>query len=369
MKFTCDKSLLNDSINNVIPAVSSKSTLICLEGIFLRCENNQLIISGYNLELGIKNTIPVDEIEKGAIVLNAVLLSNIITKMPEGKISFDTDEKLLTIIKGNESEFTILGLSTEDYPNMPVVTNDKSFPIAHFLLKSMIAQTLFSIAQSDQNPIHMGSLFEIEDGTLTVVSVDGYRLALRKEKVSIDENFKFVVPGKTLAEIVKLLTRLSLDKDEAIQISVTSKHINFLINGYTVTSRLLEGEFLDYKSAIPKESKTIIEVETRKLNDCISRAAIIISDRAKSPIRCTFEDSCIRFFCETALGKINDLISAKIDGSEVVMGFNNKYMGDALRAAECERILLEINGPISPMKIVPIDDDNFLFLVLPVRLK
>lgn len=370
MKFICDKNSLSDSINNVIPAVAQKSPMITLEGIYLHCENNQLTLSGYNMELGIKNIIPVDEIEKGAIVLNALLLSNIINKMPDGKISFDTDEKLLTIIKCQASEFTILGLSTEDYPDMPVVTKENTFSISHFLLKSMISQTLFSIAQSDQNPIHTGSLFEIEDSILTVVSVDGYRLAMRKEKVSINENFRFVVPGKTLAEIVKLLSRLSLDKDdELIQVCVTNKHINFSIKNYTVISRLLEGEFLDYKSAIPKESKTSVTIDTKELNNCVSRASIIINEKAKSPIRCSFEESSIKVFCETAIGKINDTIGAIIDGPDVVIGFNNKYMSDALKATECDRILLEINGPISPMKIVPINDDNFLFLVLPVRLK
>lgn len=370
MKFNCDKSLLSEAINNVIPAVSSKSTLIALEGILLKCENNSLSLTGYNLELGITKSIEIEEKISGSIILNASLLSNIINKMPDGKISFETDEKLLTIIKSHDVEFTILGLNSEEYPDMPSISSDNEFEIPHFILRKMISQTLFSVSQSDQNPIHTGSLFNIEDGVLNIVSVDGYRLAMRKEKINVNDKFKFVVPGKTLGEIVKLLTRLSIDDDEEkVRINVSNKHINFLINGYCFISRLLEGEFLDYKNAIPKESQTTVTIETKYFLDSINRASIIINERAKSPIKCSFEENSIKLFCETAIGKINDNIDAEINGPDVKIGFNNKYMADALKATECDKVNIQINGPISPMKITPIDDDSFLFLVLPVRLK
>ncbi|WMJ21789.1 DNA polymerase III subunit beta [Paludicola sp. MB14-C6] len=370
MKFTCEKSLLSEAINNVIPAVSSKSTLIALEGILLCCKDNTLNITGYNLELGIIKKIDVSAHENGNIILNASLLSNIINKMPEGIISFQTDEKLLTIIRCKDVEFTILGLDAEEYPDMPTISDDKQLEIPHFLLRKMISQTLFSVAQTDQNPIHTGSLFDIDNGILNIVSVDGYRLAMRKEKVPVTDNFKFVVPGKTLGEIVKLISRLALEDDEEkVKITVSNKHISFTINGYVIISRLLEGEFLDYKNAIPNDSQTEIITDTKIFLDSINRASIIINERAKSPIKCTFENNHIKVFCETAMGKINDAIEAEIEGTTVKIGFNNKYMADALKASECEKIKIQITSPLSPMKIVPIDDDSFLFLVLPVRLK
>lgn len=370
MNFICEKSLLSEAINNVIPAVSSKSTLIALEGILLKCEKGTLSLTGYNLELGITKTIEVEEKKEGNIILNASLLSNIINKMPDGRVSFETDEKLLTIIKCKDVEFTILGLNAEEYPDIPQISEEKEFDIPHFILRKMISQTLFSVAQTDQNPVHTGSLFDLEDGILNIVSVDGYRLAMRKENVNINDSFKFVVPGKTLGEIVKLLSRLSLEEDEEkVKINVSNKHISFCINGYIIISRLLEGDFLDYKSAIPKESQTTVTVDTKDFIDSINRASIIINERAKSPIKCDIEDNVIKVFCETAMGKINDSVNAKIEGPSVKIGFNNKYMADALKATECDKINIQINGPISPMKIVPLEDNSFLFLVLPVRLK
>lgn len=370
MKFSCNKKDLSEAINNVLPAVTTKTTLIALEGILMQCENNSLKITGYNLELGISKSVDVNSTENGNIILNATLLANIINKMPDGIVSFTTDEKLLTIIECNNVEFTILGLSAEEYPDMPSISNDKEFHITHHLLKNMISQTLFSVAQNDQNPILTGSLFDIKDSILNVVSVDGVRLALRKEKINVSENFNFVVPGKTLGEIVKLLSRLVFeDDDEKVKVNVSNKHISFSVNGYIIISRLLEGNFLDYETAIPKEKQTTITIETKNFLDSINRASIIINERAKSPIRCTFSQDNIKLFCETSIGKVNDSINAEINGPEVKIGFNNRFMADALKASECEKLKLEINGPVSPIKILPIDDDSFLFLVLPVRLK
>lgn len=370
MKFVCPKSLLSEAINNVIPAVASKSSLIALEGIKMVCENNRLSLTGYNLELGITKAIEVKSSENGKLVLTASLLSNIINKMPEGNVSFETDEKLLTIIKCNEVEFTILGLSCEEYPDMPTITKEKEVEVESVLLRKMISQTLFCVAQTDQNPVHTGSLFDIEDKKLNIVSVDGFRLAMKSAEVDIEDNFKFVVPGKTLSEIVRLLSKLSLeDNEEKVKINISNKHISFSIGGYEFISRLLEGNFLDYKSAIPKDAQTTVVIETRDFLDTMNRASIIINERAKSPIKCSFEEKHVKIFCETALGKINDEVDCTIDGPEVKIGFNNKYMADALKSSECEKIKIQLNGPISPIKMLPVEGDDFLFLVLPVRLK
>lgn len=372
MKFSCNKKDLSEVINNVLPAVSSKSSLLALEGFLMKVEENKLTLTGYNLELGIIKSVDVKSEAAGSIILNASLLANIINKMPDGEVSFSSDEKLLTVIKCGEVEFTILGMNAEEYPDIPFISDEKNIELDNDVLKSMISQTLFSVSQTDQNPVLTGSLFDIKNGMLYIVSVDGVRLALRKEKVNIAEDFQFVVPGRTLAEIIKLLSRFTSEEDEEntkTKILVSSKHISFEVNGYNVISRLLDGNFLDYESAIPSDSQTNVIIETKSFLDSINRASIIINERAKSPIRCTFEDNLIKLFCETSLGKISDTVKAETEGPEVKIGFNNKYMADALKASESDKLKIEINGPVSPIKIVPVDGDDFLFLVLPVRLK
>lgn len=370
MKFSCEKTQLCEAINNVLPAVSSKSTLASLEGILIDCRQNELKLTSYNLELGISKTLAVSGEEDGTVILNAALLSNIVNKMPNGMVSISCDEKLLTVISCEDTEFTILGMNAEEFPDIPSVENGISFSLPSFLLKNMISQTLFAVAQNDHNPVHTGSLFDLENGVLNVVSVDGYRLAMRTEKVNIEDRLKFVVPGKTLGEIVKLLSKSVFEKeDEQIELSVSAKHICFSAGGYIMVSRLLEGEFINYRNAIPKDSLTNVTIETKPFLNSIARASIIISERAKSHIRCTFLEDEVKLFCETPIGKINDTVPAACDGPEVVIGFNNRYMADALKASECDRLRIEMNGPVSPMKLVPLEDDSFLFLVLPVRLK
>ena len=374
MKFNCDKNLLCETINNVSLAVASKSSIISLEGILMRCENNILTLTGYNLELGIIKSIPVQSEENGEIVLTASLLSNIVNKMPSGQISFESNDKLLTVIRCNDAEFTILGLSSEDYPEIPLISDDRSFAISQEIFKSVVGQTLFAVAQSNQNPIYTGSLFDIDENQLSVVSVDGCRLAIRKERLELssDEKFHFIVPGKTLSEIMKLLGKLGNDSEDdevpSISMRVSNRHIIFELAGYSIISRLLEGEFLDYKSAIPNGVKTKVVVNTREFINSINRASIIINERAQSPIKCEFHKNMIQLSCESTLGKVHDSFEAQMEGEDVKIGFNNKFMYDALRASESDSVLIEINEPYSPMKILPMDGDNFLFLVMPIRL-
>ncbi|MEG2295303.1 MAG: DNA polymerase III subunit beta, partial [Oscillospiraceae bacterium] len=259
----------------------------------------------------------------------------------------------------------ILGISDEDYPELPKINDCDEIICNQSILKSMIDQTLFAISTNDTKPVHTGSLFEIEENILTLVSVDGYRLAIRKEHLKLSKNVSFIVPGKTLQELSKLM----MDTQEEMKISAGGRHIIFDINGYSVISRLIEGDFLDYKSALPNVTTTTIKISTKECIDSIDRTALLISDKTKSPLKIEFSQDLMKLSCTTAIGKAYDEISCEMDGEEVDMGFNNKYLLDALRHSQCDKIKLEINGPLSPMKIVPLEGDSFLFLVLPVRLK
>ena len=331
----------------------------------LKAYDGQLSLTGYDLELGISTSMEAKILEEGEIVLSAKLLSDMIRRMPGENISISTDEKLLTLIQSGATEYTILGMSSADFPELPTLTDTETLSIGQGTLKSMIGQTLFAIATTDSKPVHTGSMFDVTPEGVTLVSVDGYRLAMRREPIKTSMELRFIVPGKTLSEISKLL-----GEDEVpVDMQVSRKHIIFQIEGYSVVSRLLEGEFLDYQAAIPQNSSTTVEIDTRSFMDSIERTSLLISDRLRSPLRIRFDSQQIKISCSTALGKAYDEISGTVTGPEVEMGFNNKYILDALRAAGCEKVRLEIGGPLSPMKVVPMEGDSFLFLVLPVRLK
>ncbi len=365
MKIICQKDLLVEAVSNVSRAVSSKSPVPALEGILIKAADGQITLVGYDLEIGIVTKIDADVKEAGDIVLTARLLLDIIRRIPSDTISISCDEKQLCVIKGGVSEFTILGIPASDYPELPAVDENSSLVLKQGVLKSMIDQTLFAIATTDSKPVHTGSLFDIKKENITLVSVDGYRLALRKEPFIADQETSFIVPGKTLAEVSKLLK----EEENEVCMVVSHKHIIFRIDGYNVISRLLEGDFLDYNAAIPKTEKTTVEVSTRQLIEGIERTSLLISDRLRSPLKLNMVDDKIKISCNTTMGKAYDEVDCKLSGDGTNMGFNNKYLLDALKASDCDMVKLLINGPVSPMRVVPLEGESFLFLVLPVRVK
>lgn len=365
MKVTLNKTQLTEAVQGVSRAVSSKSTILALEGILLKAKRNTLTLTGYDLELGITTTIEASVQQEGEIILSAKLFSDIIRRMPADTISIESDDKLLSHIVSGAAEYTILGLDPQEFPELPTVVEENALEMEAQTLRSMIDQTLFAIAQTDAKPVHKGTLFEISDGMLTLVSVDGFRLALRREPLKNAEPQSFVVPGKTLSEVSKLLN----NPEENVTLSVSRKYVVFHIGGYHVTSRLLEGEFLDFRSAIPKETRTSVTISTRLFTDCIERISLLISDKLRSPLHLSFSNNSILASCSTAIGKANDEIDCEKSGENVEIGFNSKYLLDALRACGSDEVLLQLTGPLAPMRVVPREGDSFLFLVLPVRLK
>ena len=363
MKFTVEKRLLNEAVTNLQRAVSSKTSIPALEGILIRSEENRLILTAYDLEIGMQTELPAIISAPGAIILTAKLFAEIVRRSPDEDITMD-DRNTATITSG-VSCFTIIGMDSAEFPELPKITDADTIKMPQELLKSMIRQTLFAVADSTAKPIHQGSLFKIENGNLDVVSVDGYRLALRREAINYANNTEFVVPGKTLSEVLKLLK----DSEGEVEICPSRRHILFRIDNYTVISALLEGEFLDYKSALPKDKKTEVTVSTRTMIESVERVSLLITDRLKSPVRCVIGEDTVKLFCTTTMGRATDQISAEISGDQLEIGFNNKYLLDALRAAETDEVRLQLGGPISPMLVLPKEGDAFSFLVLPVRLR
>ncbi len=366
MNIICDKQALIDAVGNVQRAVSGKSTLPALEGILLRAAGSSLFLAGFDLDLGITTTIDADVRQPGEIVLTAKLFGEIVRKLPGDRVTLTSDERFNTTIQSDVTEFTIMGISASEYPEIPSVDDGSSFTLPQNTLKSMIRQTIFAVAApNDPRPIHTGTKFEIEPDSLRLVSVDGSRLAMRCEEIKSPETASFVVPGKTLQEILKLLA----DEDKPMALSVGRRHIVLEISGYNVISRLLDGEFLAYQKAIPQQVNTTIRVKTRALMDAVERTSLVINDRLKSPLICEFKDGHILVSCTTPLGSASDRIAADLQGNGEEMGFNSRFLLDALKNCETDEVRIELGGPLSPMKVLPVTGESFLFLVLPVRLK
>ncbi len=365
MKIRCDRKTLIEAISKVQGAVGTNATLPALEGILFSAANGYLTMTCYNMDMGITTAIEANVEQGGDLILSARYFSEIVKKMPGDDIFLESDENLMCTVKSGHSKFAIVGMNANEFPELPALSDGISFSFHSELLDNMVRMTRFATAKTDDKPVYTGILCQLEQGKITMVAVDGYRLAIRKENITNDIDLKFIVPEKTLSEILKLLP----EKDSQIQISVGKRHIIFEIGHILVVSRLLEGDFIDYKTAVPPNHTTTVMVETKTLLDSIDRVALLINDRAKVFIKCIFDDGQIKASCESAIGNADDRIDAQIDGDRIEIGFNSRYLLDALRAVETDMVRIEMSGPLSPIKILPPEGNDFLFLVLPVRIK
>lgn len=365
MKLQCSKTLLYEAVVKVSKAVSDRSALPSLQGIKFKLENNILELTGYDLEIGIKTSISALSADSGEFILDAKLFAEMIRKMPEDDVYIEVSDNLQVTISSGVTTYNLGAVSSDDYPELPVKENCDELEFSQPILKSMINQTIFAVAVTDMKPILKGELFDIENGMLTLVAIDGYRLAVRQEPIKYNENIKFVVPAKTLSEVASLLND---NEEDTCKMFIASKHIIFEINGYYVYSRLLEGEFHPYKSAIPNSYTTEVVVDRKKLIETLERSLLLINEKIPGPVRCYFENDIIKVKCSTAMGKISDEIKADITGPVIEIGFKCKYFIDPLKAISDDKVKLQMSGSLLPMKIVPCDGENYTFLVLPVRL-
>ena len=364
MKITCLRTDLASAISNVSRAVSTNATIPALEGVLLKAYGESLNISGYNLEIGITTDVEATIIKEGEIVLSARLFLDIVRKLPEEIVTIETDDRMVTYITCGKVDYQIVGMSSVEYPDLPTFQQTDGITVNSKVLRDMIRQTVYAVSDNTSKPIYTGSLYEIKGGVLRIVAIDGFRMAIRSENVESESSTAFVVPGKTQLEVLKLLT----EDDEQIEIIVGQRHITFKINSYSVISRLIEGTFLDYKSTIPSNNKTELVINTRMMIDSVERMSLLNSDRIQSPVRCKFMDDEIRLSCASAVGRANDVISVPIIGESVEIGFNNRYMLEALKNTDTDEVKLVLNGPISPIVIKPVKGDSFLSIVVPVRL-
>ena len=333
MKFSCDKYVLQQAAASAARAAAAKSPIPTLEGLLIEA-GASVRITGYDLKKAIYTTIDADIPEPGSVLIGARLFCEMLRRMPDGIVTVEAE-------------------------------NGVSLP--QDLLKKMINECSFAVSTNESRPVYMGTLFEIENNVLTMVSVDGYRLALRREAVEgYGDDCSFIVPGTALSD----LERLCGDSDERVVLSVGSKHISFTVGNTVILSRRLEGDFLNYKKAIPESFRVTVKTARTDLLEVVERVSLIIDSKNNAPLRLTFRKDAIDFVCTTPLGKAADSCPCEGDGGNLEIGFNDHYLSDALKAAPAEEINVCLNTGSSPCILVPADgSDNFVYMVLPVRLR
>ena len=344
MKFSCEKYMLQTACSIASRAAASKSPIPALEGLQISAED-KLYVKGYDLKEGIVTGIEADIAERGVVVVGARLFGEMIGK----------------------SQFNILGISAEDYPELPSFDTLNSIRLPQRILKDMINKTIFAVSTDEVRPIYTGTLFEVEEKRLTLVSVDGYRLARRTEELADSrlESCTFVVPGTALSDVEKICS----DEEGDVSISVGSRHISFEIGDTVVVSRRLEGEFLNYRRSIPETFKYEIKVDRAEFMASIDRVSLIVSEKNSSPVRMTMGDGTIDCLCVTPIGRAEDVCTCEGNGEGLLIGFNDRYMKDALKAAGKDELKLCINSAASPCIIKAADgSEDFTYMVLPVRL-
>ena len=335
MKFSCEKALLSSAVATTSRAVAIKSSIPAMEGILIEADT-RLRLTGYNLETGIQATVPAEIQEPGSLVLSARLFGEIIRKMPDDVVVFTANNYMVNI-KCGLSEFNILGTDPEEFPELPTVDQQNSLTMEQSTLRSMISQTLFAVSDNESRPIHTGSLFEVDQTGLTLVSGEVEKICSGEGSVTVNQG---------------------------------ARHILFQTGDTVLVCRRLEGEFLAYRNAIPRNNPIHVECDARTLLASIDRVSLIISEKLKSPLRCVFGDGLVSITTKTGIGDAADQCPITGDGQELEIGFNNKYLMDALKAAPADRLRLEFSSGVAPCVILPAEgEENFIYMVLPVRLK
>lgn len=366
MKFSCEKALLVSALSVTSRTVAQKSTIACLEGILLRA-GAEVQLTGFNLETGITVKVAANITEAGICVMPARLFFDIVRKLPDEIVTISVDKKLQVTILGGASTFRIAAMDAEDYPELPNVNADRGIAIPQNALREMIGGTIFSVSESMARPIHTGCLMEVCDENITMVAVDSFRLARRTwhSEEALGREMRFVVPAAALREVEKILS----DTDEQVVFILGDKHILFEIGDATLVCRILEGEFIDWRRVVPANSGTILTANVAELTASIERVSLIVSEKIKSPVRCVFGENQADFRTVNTIGDAHDTCAIAGNGGELEIGFNCRYILDALRAVPSAEVTLELQNGLSPIVFTPVDKKtDFAYMVLPVRL-
>ncbi len=368
MKFTCQKKDIAEVLPNVGKAASMKTPMEALSAIQLRSTDQQLELTGYDLELGIRTLIPAVIEENGVILVDSRLFSEVVRKMPDGILTVTTDEHLKITIVGGGTECQLAGMNADEYPDLPDIEQQQGAVIPQGLLKKMIEQTIYAVSLDETKPIFTGELIEMDGNMLNIVALDNYRMALRSEPLVGQEPMKFVVPSKALREIHHLLTEDDENKNPCI-IRLDQHHAIFEIHGYLVYTRLLAGEFVNYRRSIPENSKTQVTVNRRELIESLERCALLISEKNKTAVRFQFEDGKVLISCQNVIGSVGDQLNCDMSGERLTIGFNNRYLLDAVRAVQGDRVRIFLSEANRAVKIMEADGEGSIAIVMPVQVR
>ncbi|MBR4973411.1 MAG: DNA polymerase III subunit beta [Clostridia bacterium] len=366
MIFTCERAKLLDAVSKLQRVVGSKTSMPVLEGILISAEQGKITLVSYNLEMGMKKEIYAKCDEPGDIVINARLLADILRRMNGLEVKITAGEKLNCNIKSGEATFDIMGMAATDFPEMPSVADGETISVDGKILCENVKGVIFAAAQNEgARPILTGLNFNFSDGVMRLVAIDGYRLAIRKQKVNLNREISFTATSKSIAEVIKLID----EETENVEINVGERLLSFNINGYTFISRLIEGEFVNFEKTLPCEIKQRVVLNTRELIDTIERVSLLISESFSTPVRCYFNELNVVFTCATSMGRATETFNIELEGENFEIGLNSRYLLDALKACETEKIRILFNGPNTGVLIEPCDSDEFKYMIMPMRLK
>lgn len=365
MKFVCKKNVLQEAISIAQKAVTGKSTMPVLEGLLIKADGNTLTIIGSDTDLSIETKCEIECYTPGSIVVDAKLFGEIIRKLPNDIVEITSSENNTIEIYCQKSRFSLMHMDSSDYPTLPTINENMIFNVPQGVLKNMIKGTIFAIAQDETRPILTGVLFEVKEGKLNMVALDGYRLALKREYIDTNNTISAVIPGKTLNEISKILD----DSDEIANITFTTNHILFNLGNTKVISRLLEGEFIKYSSIIPEEYNLKITAKRNELLNCIERASLLAKEGNTNLIKLNIQEDNLIITSNSQLGKVKEELAIILQGQPLEIAFNSKYLIDVLKIMEEEEIDMEFTSAVSPCIIRNKEKDDCIYLVLPVRLR
>ena len=367
MRFTCEKNVLIQGFSIASRTAAQKSSLSVLEGILCRAGSG-LSFTGFNMETAITFCVDADVTEGGECILPARLFGDIVRRLPEGDVTIVVDDSFNVSIRSGYASFSIKAESADEYPDLPDVMEGKAIHIPQCEMKKLIGGTIFAVSDNQARPIHNGVRFEVKDDSITAVAVDGFRLARRTwhPEEPIGRELAFVVPSGSLKEVEKLVG----DVPDDIAFTVGTKHILYQLGNTTLVCHLLEGEFLDWRKVVPLNSPIKLIANVGDLQSSVERVGLIVSEKYKSPVRCVFSNQELLMRTSNTIGAAEDRCSFAGDGKELEIGFNVRYLADALKAIPSEEVTLELTNGLSPIVMTPADDkQDFAYMVLPVRIK
>ena len=370
MKFVCYKDTIIKALNSVVKGVASKTTMPILEGILIQTNDDEIKLTTYDLEIGIEYTMKCDIIENGSTVVNATMFTEIIRKLPNSEINISLNENNLLTIECQGALYKLATMNPEEFPELPKIEVENSIDLEQSALKNMIRKTIFAVSSDENRPIFSGCLFEIKDNKLNVVAIDGFRLALRKLNLPVPVNdFKAVIPAKTLNEVIKILS----DSFENVKIGVAKNQALFEMENCKLVTRILDGEFLNYSTVIPNNWQTRVRVNKSDLQDSFERISLIssssIEKEKKYPVKVAVDIGKMIISCTNQTGDAKEEVYISTEGKYLEAGFNPKYFLDCLKSIDDEEIYVEFGSNISPCLVKSVENNNYVYMILPIRLK